>query len=107
MVLATPPEHPSRLRVEDGIYLSDGRQVKPTTSRPQEPTLQREGSARELPESVKNLIEARTGDADTTQELTKERSPHGRRRTQPEDHRLPCGLLSFVSSCVVSASPVR
>jgi len=63
MVLTTPPEHPSRLRVEDGIYLSDGRQEKPTTSRPQEPTLQREGSARELPEAVKNLIEARTGDA--------------------------------------------
>src|SRR5215204_6347958 len=63
MVLATPPEHPSRLRIEDGIYLSDGRHEKPTTSRPQEPTLQREGSARELPEAVKNLVEARTGDA--------------------------------------------
>jgi PAS domain S-box-containing protein len=63
MVLATPLEHPSPLRVEDGIYLSDGRQEKPTTSRPQEPTLQRERSARELPEAVKNLIEARTGDA--------------------------------------------
>ena len=63
MVLATPPEHPSRLRIEDGIYLSDGQHEKPTTSRPQEPTLQREGSARELPEAVKNLVEARTGDA--------------------------------------------
>ena len=43
--------------------MSDGRQVKPTTSRPQEPPLQRERSAPELPEAVKNLIDARTGDA--------------------------------------------
>jgi PAS domain-containing protein len=43
--------------------LSDGRQEKPTISRPQELPLQREQSAHELPEAVKNLIDARTGDA--------------------------------------------
>jgi PAS domain S-box-containing protein len=63
MLLAKPPEHSSRSTVEDGIYLSEGRQEKPTTSSPQEPPLQREGSAHELPGVVKNLIEARTGDA--------------------------------------------
>jgi PAS domain S-box-containing protein len=45
------------LRFEDGIYLSDGEQEKPTTARSQKP------SVHELPEAVKNLIEARTGDA--------------------------------------------
>jgi PAS domain S-box-containing protein len=35
----------------------------PTTARSQETSLQQEGSVQELPEAVKNLIEARTGDA--------------------------------------------
>jgi hypothetical protein len=43
--------------------LSEGRQEKFTTARPQAPSLQSESSAHELPEAVKNLIEARTGDA--------------------------------------------
>src|SRR5215203_1459381 len=48
---------------EGGIYLGDGGEGRPTTAGPQEASTKRERPARELPEAVKNLIEARTGDA--------------------------------------------
>ena len=62
-MLETPPARHRRFRIEDGIHLSEGRQEKFTTARPQAPSLQSESSAHELPEAVKNLIETRTGDA--------------------------------------------